>query len=106
MKLIELFNKFKEEHKEVKIFINTFVQQKHGLLDPSLFMTLVFVIIMWNLSYITTLFLILVNLYGQVHLLLPHSVLLYLKFYVKEKLMNYFTKINMLVEINLIFVEI
>jgi hypothetical protein len=28
MKQIELFNKFKEEHKEVKISINTFVQQK------------------------------------------------------------------------------
>jgi hypothetical protein len=69
-------------------------------------MTLVVVIIMWNLSYIMTLFLILVNLYGQVHLLLPHSLLLYLKFYVKEKVMNYFTKTNVLVERNVIVVEI
>ena len=91
MTQIELFNKFKEEHKEVKLFINTIVHKNHGLLDPSLFVTLV-VIIMWNLSCITTLFWILVKLYGQVHLLLPHSVFLYLKFYVKEKMMIYFTK--------------
>jgi hypothetical protein len=66
----------------------------------------VVVVIMCNLSYIVTLFLILVNLYGQVHLLLPHSVLLYMKFYVKEKVMNYFTKNNVLVERNVIIVEI
>ena len=106
MTQLELFNKFKKEHKELKIFINTFVQQNHGLLDPSLFVTLVVVIIMWNLSCITTLFLILVKLYGRVHLLLPHSVLLYLKFYVKEKVMNYFTKKNVLVERNVIVVEV
>jgi hypothetical protein len=31
---MELFNKFEEEHKEVKIFINTFVQQKAWLVRP------------------------------------------------------------------------
>jgi hypothetical protein len=31
---IELFNKFKEEHKEVKISINTFVQQKPWFVRP------------------------------------------------------------------------
>jgi hypothetical protein len=69
-------------------------------------MTLVVVVIMWNLSYITTHFLILVKLYGQVNLLLPHFVLLYLKFYVKEKVMNYFSKKNEFVEINVIVLEI
>jgi hypothetical protein len=54
--------------------------------------TLVVVIIMWNLSYITTLFLILVKHFGQVHLLLPQSVPLYPKLYVKEKVMNYLIK--------------
>jgi hypothetical protein len=53
-----------------------------------------------------TLFGILVKLYGQVHLLLPHSMFLYMKFYVKEKMMIYFTKNNVLVERNVIVVEI
>jgi hypothetical protein len=34
MTQIELFNKFKEEHKEVKISINTFVQQKPWFVRP------------------------------------------------------------------------
>ena len=34
MTQIELFNKFKEQHKEVKIFINTFVQQKPWFVRP------------------------------------------------------------------------
>jgi hypothetical protein len=34
MTQIKLFNKFKEEHKEVKISINTFVQQKPGFVRP------------------------------------------------------------------------
>jgi hypothetical protein len=51
-------------------------------------------------------FLDLVKLYGQAHLLLPHSVLLYLKLYVKEKVMDYFTKKSVLVERNVIVVEI
>jgi hypothetical protein len=106
MTQIELFNKFKEEHKEVKISINTFVQQKPWFVRPSLSMTCVVVIIMWILSCIMTLFGILVKLYGQVHLLLLHSMFLYLKFYVKEKMMIYFTKNNVLVERNVIVVEI
>ena len=47
---------------------------------------------MWNLSYIMTHSLILVEHYGRSHLLLPLSMISYLKFYVKEKAMNYFTK--------------
>jgi hypothetical protein len=53
-----------------------------------------------------TLFWILVKLYGQIDLLLPQFMLLYHKFYVKEKMMIYFTKKNVLVEINVIVVEI
>jgi hypothetical protein len=34
MTQIELFNKFKEEHKEVKISINTFLQQKPRFVRP------------------------------------------------------------------------
>jgi hypothetical protein len=34
MTQIELFNKFKEEHKEVNFFINTFVQQKPWFIRP------------------------------------------------------------------------
>jgi hypothetical protein len=34
MTQIELFNKFKEEYKEVKISINTFVQQKPWFVRP------------------------------------------------------------------------
>jgi hypothetical protein len=34
MTQIELFNKFKEEHKEAKISINTFVQQKPWFVRP------------------------------------------------------------------------
>jgi hypothetical protein len=67
--------------------------------------TLVVVVIMSNLSFIMTLFWILVKLYGQGHLLLSHSLFLYLKFYVKEKMMIYFTKKIVLVERNVIVVE-
>ena len=76
------------------------------LLDPSLFVTLVVVVIMWNLIYIMTLFLILVKRYGQVHLLVTHFMLLYLKLFVKENVMNYFTQKNVLVERNVIVEEI
>jgi hypothetical protein len=34
MTQIELFNKFKEEHKEVKISINTFLQKKPWIVRP------------------------------------------------------------------------
>jgi hypothetical protein len=106
MTQIELFNKFKEEHKEVKFLSIHLCNKNHGLLDPSLSMTRVVVIIMWSLSCITTLFWILVKNYGQIHLLLPQFMFLYLEFYVKEKMMIYFTKINVLVEKNVIVVEI
>jgi len=69
-------------------------------------MTHVVVVIMWNLSYITTLFFILVKRFWQIHLILPQSMPLYPKFYVKDKVMNYFTKKTMLVERNAITVEI
>ena len=92
MTWIELFNKFKEDHNEVDISINTFLKQKHAMLNLSLPMTLVVVIIMWNLSYILTLSLILLKCFGHIHLLLSQSMILYPKFYVKEKVMKYFTK--------------
>jgi hypothetical protein len=103
---IELFNKFKEEHNKLKFLSIHLCNKNHGLLDPSLFVTHVVIIIMWSLSCITTLFWILVKLYGQIHLLLPQFMFLYLKFYVKEKMMIYFTKKNVLVERNVIVVEI
>jgi hypothetical protein len=105
MTQIELFNKFKEEHKEVKISINTFVQQKPWFVRPiTVRDSCCFHYHVEFELYYDTFFL--VKIYGQVHLLLPHSMLLYLKFYVKEKVMIYFTKKNVLVERNVIIVEI
>ena len=102
----KLFSKFKEEHKEVKISINTFVQQKPWFVRPITVHDTCCCRyhVEFELYYDT--FLDFGKLYGQIHLLLPQFVFLYLKFYVKEKMMIYFTKKNVLVERNVIVVEI
>ena len=80
--------------------------KNHGMSNLSLYATLVVVIITWNFSYIMTHFLILVIFFGMIHLLLPLSMISYLKFYVKDKAMIYFKKINVLVVKNVMIVEI
>jgi hypothetical protein len=106
MTQIELFNKFKEEHKEVKIFINTFVQQKPWFVRPITAhdKCCCHYHVEFELYYDTFL---------DFHKTLcpgsppPSTVrVLYLKFYVKEKMMIYFTKNKVLVERNVIIVEI
>ena len=105
MTQIELFNKFKDEHKEVIASINTFVQQKPWFVRPrSLFVTHVVVAIMFNLNYFMRHSFGLVKHFGQIHLL-PQFVLLYLKFYVKEIVTRHFTTKNVSVERNAIIVE-
>ena len=71
--------------------------KNHGMLNLSLYVTLFVVIIMCNFNYIMTPSLILVKQFGKFHLLLPLSMISYPKFYVEEKIMNYFTKRNVLV---------
>jgi hypothetical protein len=92
MKKIELINKFIEENKEDKISMNIFMQQKPLFVRPIIVCETCCCCyhVEFELYYDT--FIEFGKIYGQVHLLLPHSVLLYLKFYVKEKVMNYFTK--------------
>jgi hypothetical protein len=92
MTQIELFNKFKEEHKEVKISINTFVQQKPLLVRPITVRDTCccHYHVEFELYYDTFLD------FGKN--LWPGSpppsyfLFLYLKFYAKEKMMIYFTK--------------
>ena len=76
------------------------------MLNLSLYVTLVVVVIMWNFSYIMTHSLILIKHFGKIQLLFPLSMISYLKLYVEEKAMNYFTKRNVLVVKNVIIVEI
>ena len=71
MTQVQLFNKFKEDHRGINMSITTFVQQNHGMLDLLLYMTHVVVVIMSNFNYITTRFLNLVNFFGQIHHLRP-----------------------------------
>jgi hypothetical protein len=104
MTKIELFNKFKQEHKKVKISINTFVQLKPWFVRPIIFHDTCCCCYHVEFELYYNNFLYFGKNYGQVHVLLPHSMLLYMKFYVKEKVMNYFTKKNVLVERNVIVV--
>ena len=106
MTQIGLVNMFKEGHNEVNMSINTFVQQKPWYVKP---ITICDTCdchyhVDFELYYDTSL--ILVKRFGQIHLLLPQSMISYPKFYVKEKVMNYFTKKNVLVERNVMIVEI
>ena len=80
--------------------------KNHGMLNLSLYETLVVVVIMWNFSDIMTHSLILIQVSGETHPLFPLSMISYLKFYVQEKAMNYLTKRNMLVVKNVIIAEI
>jgi hypothetical protein len=85
MTQIELFNNFKEEHKEVKFSINKFVQQKPWFVRPIIVHDTCFCHYHAEFElYYETFFFILVNIYGQFHFLLLHSVFLYMKFYVRE----------------------
>ena len=105
MTQIELFKKFKEENKEVKISINTSVQQKPWFVRPiSVHDTCCCHYHVEFELYYDTFLDFGKNLWASS----PPSTLcaLYLKLYVKEKVMNYFTKTNVLVEINVIVVEI
>lgn len=83
-----------------------FCNKNHGMLNLSLYVTFVAIVIMWNFNYIMTPSLILVKHFGKNHLLLPLSIVSYPKFYVQEKVMNYFTKRNVLMVKNVIIVEI
>jgi hypothetical protein len=103
---IELFNKFIEENCGINVSINIFVQQKPWYVKPITVHDTCCCRyhVEFQLYYDT--FLILVKHFGKIHLLLPLSMVSYLKFYVKEKVMNYFTKRNVLVVKNVIIVEI
>ena len=103
---LELFNKFKEEHSEVNMSFTTFVQQNPWYVRPISVRDTSVVGIMWNLSYIMTLFLILGKHTVQVHLLFPQFVLSYPKTYVNEKIMRYFVVKNVLVGINVLIMDI
>ena len=105
MTQIQLFNKFKDEHRELNFQSIHLYNKSHGMLDLSLFMTHVVVAIIFSLNYITTHSFDLVKHFGRIHIL-PQIVLLYLKFYLKEIVMTFFTTKYVSVERNVIIVEI
>ena len=105
MTQIQLFNKFKDEHREVNLSINTTIQHKPWYVRPiTIRDTCCFRYhVEFELYYDT--FLRFGKTFGRIHFL-PQFVLLYLKFYVKEIVTRYFTTKDMLVERNVIIVEI
>jgi hypothetical protein len=106
MTQVELFNKFKESHHDIDIPINTFVKLKPWYVRPITIhdMCCCHYHVEFELYYDT--FLDFGKTFWKIHLLLPQFMLSYPKFYVKEKVMSYFTTNNVLVERNAIIVEI
>ena len=91
MTQIELFNKFKEEHNGVNMSTSTFVQPKPWYVKPTIVCeTCCHYHVDFELYYDTFIE------FGKTFLenSPPPSTIhdIYAKFYVKEKVMNYFTK--------------
>ena len=106
MTQVELFNKFKEDHRGINMSITTFVQKKPWYVRPITIRAHVVVVIMCNFNYIMTCFLNLVKCFGQIHHLHPQYVNSYLKLYVREIAMKYFIIRNVSMENIIMVVEI